>query len=137
MFSDGAQRKFDVILFWSLDRFSREGAYETLTHLRRLDSAGIGFKSYTEQYLDSCGLFKEAIISILATLAKQERIRLSERTLAGLERARANGVRLGRPAASLDLAFIRKRRRAKASWRAIGREVKVSPATLKKALQSA
>jgi hypothetical protein len=32
--------------------------------------------------------FRHAIISILATLAKQERIRLSERTKAGLERAR-------------------------------------------------
>src|SRR2546421_438634 len=33
MFADAAQRKFDVILFWSLDRFTREGPLETLKHL--------------------------------------------------------------------------------------------------------
>ena len=41
-----------------------------------------------KQYLDSCGIFKDAVLSILATIAKQERIRLSERTMAGLEKAR-------------------------------------------------
>jgi DNA invertase Pin-like site-specific DNA recombinase len=48
----------------------------------------VGWKSFTEQYLDSCGIFRDAVLSILATIAKQERIRLSERTVAGLQRAR-------------------------------------------------
>jgi hypothetical protein len=46
------------------------------------------YRSFTEQYLDSCGIFKDTVLSILATIAKQERIRLSERTVAGLEKAR-------------------------------------------------
>ena len=41
MFRDAAQRKFDMVLFWSLDRFSREGVHETLDHLRRLTDAGV------------------------------------------------------------------------------------------------
>jgi hypothetical protein len=41
--------------------------------------------------LDSCGIFRDAVISIAATLANQERVRLSERTIAGLERVRASG----------------------------------------------
>jgi DNA invertase Pin-like site-specific DNA recombinase len=97
MFAAASRREFDCVLFWSLDRFSREGAYETLQHLQRLTSYGVGYKSFTEQYLDSCGLFRDAVISILATIAKQERIRLSERTIAGLERARAEGRVGGRP----------------------------------------
>ena len=44
-----------------------------------------------EQYLDSCGIFKDAVLAILAVIAKQERVRLSERTLAGLARARKQG----------------------------------------------
>ena len=36
MFKDASQRKFDLVLFWSLDRFSREGVLETLNHLQRL-----------------------------------------------------------------------------------------------------
>jgi len=57
----------------------------------------VGFRSFTEPYLDSLGVFKDAILALLATLAKQERIRISERTRAGLDRARLKGARLGRP----------------------------------------
>jgi DNA invertase Pin-like site-specific DNA recombinase len=42
-------------------------------------------------------MFGEAIIGILAAVAQQERIRISERTKAGLERVRKKGKRLGRP----------------------------------------
>lgn len=59
--------------------------------MQRLTSYGVGYRSFTEAYLDSCGMFKDAVISILATIAKQERVRLSERVTAGLERARAQG----------------------------------------------
>jgi DNA invertase Pin-like site-specific DNA recombinase len=97
MFSAASRREFDVVLFWALDRFSREGVYATLQYLQQLTSCGVGYRSFTEQYLDSCGLFKDAVISILATIAKQERLRLSERTLAGLERAKAKGRIAGRP----------------------------------------
>ena len=97
-----ARREFELVLFWSLDRFSREGVYETLTHLQRLTAYGVGFRSFTEQYLDSCGMFRDAVISILAVIAKQERVRLSERTLAGLARARAQGRVGGRPRVPCD-----------------------------------
>src|ERR1039458_8010006 len=97
MFSAASRREFDCVLFWSLDRFSREGVYETLQYLQRLTSCGVGYRSFTEQYLDSCGFFRDAVISILATIAKQERVRLSERTLAELARARAQGRVGGRP----------------------------------------
>jgi DNA invertase Pin-like site-specific DNA recombinase len=91
LFADASQRRFDLVLFWSLDRFSREGVLETLNHLQRLLQYGVGYRSFTEQYLDSCGIFKDAVLSILATIAKQERVRLSERVTAGLERARKQG----------------------------------------------
>jgi len=97
LFADAHQKRFDLVLFWSLDRFSREGSRETLNYLNELDSYGVGFKSFTEQYIDSTGLFKDAIIAIIATIAKQERVRRSERTKAGLQKAKASGKRLGKP----------------------------------------
>jgi DNA invertase Pin-like site-specific DNA recombinase len=36
MFEDASRHKFEVLLFWSLDRLSREGVLETLQHLNRL-----------------------------------------------------------------------------------------------------
>jgi len=86
MFRDASQRKFDVLLFWSLDRLSREGVLPTLQHLQRLTGYGIGYRSFSEQYFDSCGIFRDAVIAIVATVAKQERICISERVRAGLTR---------------------------------------------------
>jgi DNA invertase Pin-like site-specific DNA recombinase len=89
MFTDASKRKFDLVLFWALDRLSREGVMPTLRYLETLTRYGVEWRSYTEQFFDSCGPFRDAVISIMAVLAKQERIRISERTIAGLQRARA------------------------------------------------
>jgi DNA invertase Pin-like site-specific DNA recombinase len=43
-----------------------------------LSNYGVAFHSFTEPYLDTCGIFKEAVIAILGTIAKQERLRISE-----------------------------------------------------------
>src|ERR1700728_2479504 len=82
MFADAKQRKFDLVLFWSLDRLSREGVSATIGHLERLQDAGVQWRWFTEEYLDSTGLFRDAVIAILAVIAKQERIRRSERASA-------------------------------------------------------
>jgi DNA invertase Pin-like site-specific DNA recombinase len=47
MFQDASRRKFDLVLFWALDRLSREGVLETLQHLNRLTSYGVGYRSHT------------------------------------------------------------------------------------------
>jgi DNA invertase Pin-like site-specific DNA recombinase len=108
LFLDAYQRRFDVVLFWSLDRFSREGVGETLNHLQRLSAAGVQFKSFTEQYLDSTGVFRDALIAILAAIAKQERVRLSERIKAGQARS---AKKPGRPALTASkLAEVRRLR---------------------------
>jgi hypothetical protein len=72
-------------------RLTREGTFKTHCYLKQLTDAGVKFKSFTEQYVDSLGVFGDAIIGLLAALAQQERIRISERTKAGIERNRARG----------------------------------------------
>src|SRR6516164_10249508 len=132
MFNDASKRKFDVVLFWALDRLSREGVLETLRHLNRLSSYGVGYRSFTEQYFDSCGIFKDAVISILATIAKQERIRLSERTKAGLAQARRNGRRIGRPRLNVQSSEIARLRASGLSLRAIGRTLGISEGSVRR-----
>jgi len=133
LFADAHKRRFDLVLFWSLDRFSREGALPTLQHLNTLESYGVGYKSYTEQYLDSTGIFKEAVVSILAIVAKQERVRLSERTKAGIARARSKGKQLGKPSKSQEVVEqIRRLKGGGMSNYAIGKALEMSASTVAK-----
>src|SRR5260370_6694839 len=137
MFGDAGRRKFDLLLFWSLDRLSREGAVETLQHLQRLTSCGIGYKSFTEQYLDSCGIFKDAVIGILAVIAKQERVRLSERTKAGLAIARSRGRQIGRPRLKVRSSEVANLKARGLSQRAIGRELGISEGSVRRLASTA
>jgi len=84
LFRDAHKKLFDVVLFWSYDRFSRSGTLYTLQKLHELELLNIGYKSYQELYIDSIGMFKDTVISILATIAKAERERISERTKLGI-----------------------------------------------------
>ena len=91
---------------------------------------GCGLASYTS-HLDSCGIFREAVISILATVAKQERVRISERVTAGLERARSKGKRLGRPQRNdVSAHEIHALRESGKSWRGIAKELAIRLSTV-------
>jgi DNA invertase Pin-like site-specific DNA recombinase len=136
MFKAASQRKFDVLLFWSLDRLSREGVLPTLQYLNRLTGYGIGWRSFTEQYLDSTGMFRDAVISILAVIAKQERNRISERTKAGLERARAKGKTLGRPKSELTASEIQTLLAAGNDRKQIAQKNNCSLATISRVLRA-
>jgi DNA invertase Pin-like site-specific DNA recombinase len=140
MFAAASRREFDILLFWSLDRLSREGTIETLNHLQRLTSYGVNYRSFTEQYLDSTGIFKEAVIGILAAVAKQERVRLSERTIAGLDRARAQGRIGGRPKAVDDRKLVAKvmhLHHKGESLRSIAAQTEIAVNTVRKILAAA
>ena len=98
MFREAHQKKFDIVLFWDLSRFSRAGTLFTLQKLQELKNLGINWHSYQEPYISSIGQFSDVVISIMSTLANLEREKISERTKAGLRRAIDEGKKLGRPA---------------------------------------
>ena len=128
MLSDASKRQFDLLLFWSLDRFSREGTRATIKYMEQLEGYGVNFKSYTELYIDSCGIFKDVVISLLSTLAKQEKIRISERVLAGLARSTKKG---GRPQLHHDvIEKIKSLKKQGHSNRTIGKNLKISHSTV-------
>ena len=106
VFADASRRDFDMLLVWALDRFSREGMAATVVYLQRLSSYGVGFHSYSEEHLSTDNeLVRNILLATLASLAKLEREKISQRTKAGLERAplRANDDETSTPPGSLAL----------------------------------
>ena len=104
LFDDAAKRKFDCVLFWALDRFSREGMAQTIGHLQRLTSYGVTFHSYTEPHLATDNeLVRNILLALLSSLAKVEAQKISDRTKAGMVRAKAKGIRVGRPRLGIEL----------------------------------
>jgi DNA invertase Pin-like site-specific DNA recombinase len=91
LFTAASRREIDVVLVWALDRFTREGVAETLIHIKRLLDYGAHFESLTEAHFRTTGPAGELMIALAAWIAKQERVRISERTKAGLAVARAKG----------------------------------------------
>ena len=73
------------------------GAINTVLELDRLD---VPVLSVREGWLDTSGPVRPLLVAIFGWVAEQERTRLIERTKAGVERARRQGKRLGRPPAS-------------------------------------
>ena len=70
LFDDAAKRKFDCVLFWALDRFSREGMVQTIIYLQRLSSYGVAFHSYTEPHLATDNeLVRNILLALLSSLA--------------------------------------------------------------------
>ncbi len=134
MFDSAARRQFDLLLVWSLDRFSREGMAATIGHLQRLSSHGVSFHSFTEEHLSTDNeLVRNILLATLASLAKLEREKISQRTKAGLERARAMGKVLGRPKFSDgDREKLRAALDGGKSWHAVSIETRIPYSTVKK-----
>jgi DNA invertase Pin-like site-specific DNA recombinase len=129
------QHKFDLVVFWRLDRFSREGALATLRYLKELKDHGVNYKSFTEPYLDSLGPFGDVIVSMLATIAAQDLLKISENTKAALAKKKAAGMQLGAPAKSVGvIAQVQRLKASGASNQAVARTLKMSPSTVAKYL---
>lgn len=109
MLRDSRRGQFSVLLVWALDRLSREGPLATLQLVDRLGRAGVTVVSLHEPWTEAGGELRELLLAITAWVARMESQRRSDRTRAGLERARAGGTKIGRPLGAKDR---RKRRRS-------------------------
>lgn len=102
VYQDARLGKFDVLLVWALDRLSREGVTATLEIVQRLGRHKVRVVSLQEAWTEVEGPMQELLLSIVAWVARMESARRSERTKAGLTRARSQGKVLGRPVGSKD-----------------------------------
>jgi DNA invertase Pin-like site-specific DNA recombinase len=93
--ADARRRRFDVLVCWRLDRLGRNLRHLILM-LDDLQALGVGFVSLSEG-IDATTPAGRLQLHVLGAIAEFERARIAERVRAGLERAKHNGVRLGRP----------------------------------------
>lgn len=100
------KREYDGVLVWKLDRWARS-MYELLQDIEELQKKNIAFFSYSDN-LDFSTSTGRLQFHILAAFAEFERSLIRERTREGLERARKEGKRIGRPIGRKDQKQRRK-----------------------------
>ena len=88
-------REFDVVVVWKFDRFARS-ITALIEGLKEFQSLGIDFISQTED-VDTTTPMGRLFFHIVGAFAEFERELIVERVNAGLDNARANGVKFGRP----------------------------------------
>lgn len=95
-----ARRQFDMIAVWSVDRLGRslQHLVETVNELH-----AVGVDLYVhQQAIDTSTPAGKLAFSVFGALAEYERELIRERVKAGLDRAKKNGVKLGRPSTVTD-----------------------------------
>ena len=125
---DAHARRFDVVICWRFDRFSR-----SVSHLCRaletFNALDIQFVSLCEQ-VDTSTPTGKLVFTILGAVAEGERNLIAERVRAGLRNARAKGKCLGRPRKAVDVDRINSLRASGHSWRSIAGLMKLSVGTV-------
>ena len=136
MLASARRGEFDVLLVWALDRFGRD-TIGNLLAVRELDRLGVRIVSAQDSWLDTTGPARELLVAIMSWVAQQERDRRSERTRAGLVRARAAGARIGRPhrLGRAEVARAKAMRAEGKSIRAIAIAMRTPRATIARALR--
>lgn len=92
--------EYSSVIVYKLDRFARSSR-ELILEIQELIDKGIGFISLSDN-LDFTNSVGRLHFQILAAFAEFERSLISERTKEGIERAKAQGKKLGRPKGSKD-----------------------------------
>lgn len=130
MLKDAAKNRFSVLAVWKIDRLARS-VVDLLNILNTLRSHGVDFCS-TTQAIDTTTSYGKMVLTFLAAIAEFERETIVERVRCGLSRAKANGVRLGRPRVGFDVSKALQMKQDGSSWKQIARELKISSATLRR-----
>lgn len=104
-----ARREFDLVAAWSVDRLGRS-LQGLVTLLAEIKAKRVGLYLH-QQGLDTTTPAGEAMFGMLGVFAQFERAMIRERVNAGLARAKAQGVKLGRPSVPAKVAAgVRKAR---------------------------
>lgn len=108
VYQDLLRGEYEVLLIYKFDRWARS-TRELITDFEILVERGIKIFSYTEA-IDLSSSMGKLQLTMLSAFAQFERDLIRERTLAGLERAKREGKKLGRPKGSKDKKYRKKRR---------------------------
>src|ERR687892_2098572 len=141
LLDDAARRKFSAVLGFKLDR-----AFRSVKHMHDTLAAwelvGVSFQSYRERFDTSTALGR-LLLNLLASLAEFKLELIRERVKAGMERAKRQGKKIGRPRVT-DRRGLQKRFgdilerliRGEISRRQAAKELEIGYATLKRLLDA-
>ncbi|WNK01070.1 recombinase family protein [Thalassospiraceae bacterium LMO-JJ14] len=136
LYHDATRRKFDVAMAWSVDRLGRS-LQDLVGFLSELHATNVDLYLH-QQGIDTTTPAGKAMFQMMGVFAEFERSMIQDRVKAGLDRARANGIKLGRPALSDDLRNqILTAREAGRSLRSIAKQAGVSLGTVHGIVKSA
>ncbi len=128
LMEDVRRRKFDAVLVARFDRFARSTRH-LVRALEEFNALGVDFISLNES-IDTSTPMGKMVFTVIAAVAELERSIIRERVIMGLQRARAPGKRVGRPAARLDYDELQALREKGLSYRAIAERYGVSHPTV-------
>jgi DNA invertase Pin-like site-specific DNA recombinase len=132
---DAAQRKFDMVMAWSVDRLGRS-LQDLVSFLSELHALRIDLFLH-QQGLDTTTPSGKAMFQMMGVFAEFERAMIAERVRAGLRRAKDEGKQLGRPRIALELekriqAALNDRKRTGEGVRGIAKRFGVDPSTVQR-----
>jgi len=101
---DATRRKFDIVMAWAIDRLGRS-LLDLLGTIGHLEACGVDLY-LDQQSIDTTTPMGKLVFQVTGAFAEFERTMIRQRIKAGLKRAVAQGVKLGRP--KIDSATERK-----------------------------
>jgi DNA invertase Pin-like site-specific DNA recombinase len=129
MMNDAKKRFFDVVLVFRFDRFARS-TKQLINSLELFNSLGIDFISYNEN-IDTSTPAGKMMFTLVSAFSEFERSIIAERVRAGLERAKAQGKKLGRkPSKEVNPEEVQKLRKQGLSVRAIADRLGIPKSTV-------
>lgn len=131
MLKDAGRARFDVVMAWAMDRLGRSLS-DLLDTLNELETAGVGLVLH-QQALDTTTPAGRMFFQVTGAFAEFERGMIRSRVMAGLDRARSRGVKLGRPkVAKAKETVIRERLAAGVGILKIAKELGVGASTVQR-----
>jgi DNA invertase Pin-like site-specific DNA recombinase len=95
MLKDASRRKFDIVMAWAIDRLGRS-LIDLVATIHHLEACGVDLY-LDQQAIDTTTPMGKLVFQITGAFAEFERTMIRQRIKAGLKRAVAQGVKLGRP----------------------------------------
>ncbi len=133
LMADAQKRRLDAVAVWKFDRFARSTRH-LVTALEQFNALGVDFISLSES-IDTSTPMGKMVFTVLAAVAELELSLIRERVMMGLQRAKAQGKKLGRPRGSAqDAERIKQLKSEGLSVRQIAQALQTSKSTVARLL---
>lgn len=137
MIKDANRRKFDMVVVWSFKNFRRYVGVKDIKYILHLRSKGILFVSYREPFFDTSSSQSAILMPMLEWLAEDEARSTSARTKAGIEKAKRQGIAIGRPKVDMNVQKVLELREKGATLQEIAESLGTSKETVRRTLMRA